>query len=149
MSSHVLSEVERVCDRVGIIREGKIVAVERIKTLKDKMGQIVTIHFDEDFSEDDFRLPGVSKMEADGRTFNSKKAYGISFGIYFGMYFFHILAQLGEKLDFMRYITIFHYWNYRSIFINGVIPWGHIALLIILSAVLFTAGAMVFERKDL
>ena len=68
MSSHVLSEVERVCDRVGIIREGKIVAVERIETLKDKMGQIVTINFGEDFSADDFRLPGVSKMEADGRT---------------------------------------------------------------------------------
>jgi ABC-2 type transport system ATP-binding protein len=68
MSSHVLSEVERVCDRVGIIREGKIVAVERIETLKAKMGQIVTIHFDEEFNEDDFRLPGVSKMEADGRT---------------------------------------------------------------------------------
>jgi ABC-2 type transport system ATP-binding protein len=68
MSSHVLSEVERVCDRVGIIREGKIVAVERIETLKDKMGQIVTVDFDEDFNKDDFRLPGVSKMEADGRT---------------------------------------------------------------------------------
>ena len=68
MSSHVLSEVERVCDRVGIIREGKIVAVERIETLKAKMGQIVTIDFDEEFSEDDFRLPGVSKMEVNGRT---------------------------------------------------------------------------------
>ena len=68
MSSHVLSEVDRVCDRVGIIREGKIVAVERIETLKDKMGQIVTVHFDEEFNEDDFRLPGVSKIESDGRT---------------------------------------------------------------------------------
>ena len=67
MSSHVLSEVERVCDRVGIIREGKIVAVERIETLKDKMGQIVTVDFDEDFNEEDFKLPGVSKIEANGR----------------------------------------------------------------------------------
>jgi ABC-2 type transport system ATP-binding protein len=68
MSSHVLSEVERVCDRVGIIRKGRIVAVERIEALKAKMGQIVTINFGEEFSEDDFRIPGVSKMEADGRT---------------------------------------------------------------------------------
>jgi len=68
MSSHVLSEVERVCDRVGIIREGKIVAVERIETLKARMGQIVTIDFDEEFSEDDFKMPGVSKMEVNGRT---------------------------------------------------------------------------------
>ena len=82
-------------------------------------------------------------------TNNSKKAYGISFGIYFGMYFFHILVQLGEKLDFMKYFTIFHYWDYKSIFVDGVVLWGHIAFLIIISAVLFIAEAVVFERKDL
>lgn len=36
MSSHNLGEVERVCSRVGIIREGKIVAEESILKLKDK-----------------------------------------------------------------------------------------------------------------
>jgi len=68
MSSHVLSEVERVCDRVGIIREGKIVAVERIEALKAKMGQIVTVDLDEEFNADDFKIPGVAKMEVNGRT---------------------------------------------------------------------------------
>ncbi|MHC4798044.1 MAG: ABC transporter ATP-binding protein, partial [Planctomycetota bacterium] len=68
MSSHVLSEVERVCDRVGIIREGKIVAVERIETLKAKSGQVVTVDFDQDFNADDFKLPGVSKVKVKGRT---------------------------------------------------------------------------------
>jgi len=63
MSSHVLSEVERVCDRVGIIRDGKIVAVERIETLKAKMGQVVTVDFNEEFNLDDFRLAGVSKWK--------------------------------------------------------------------------------------
>jgi ABC-2 type transport system ATP-binding protein len=32
-SSHVLSEVERVCDRVAIIREGRLVALSRVETL--------------------------------------------------------------------------------------------------------------------
>ncbi len=68
MSSHVLSEVERVCDRVGIIREGKIVAVERIETLKAKMGQLVTVDFDEEFNADDFKISGVSKLAVNGRT---------------------------------------------------------------------------------
>jgi len=55
------------------------------------------------------------------------------------MYFLHILALLGKKLDFMKYLTVFHYWNYRSIFINGInISWGHIVLLIILSAILYS-----------
>ena len=67
MSSHVLSEVERVCDRVGIIREGKIVAVERIETLKKKMGQIVTVELDEDFCMASLEIPGVSNVSVDGR----------------------------------------------------------------------------------
>ncbi len=33
LSSHILSEVERVCDRVGIIREGTLAAEERVETL--------------------------------------------------------------------------------------------------------------------
>ena len=73
MSSHVLSEVDRVCDRVGIIREGRIVAVERIETLKAKMGQVYTVDFDrqldaDDFRTEDFKIPGVSKVQLAGRT---------------------------------------------------------------------------------
>ena len=36
LSSHTLSEVERVADRVGIIREGRLVVVERVDTLKQR-----------------------------------------------------------------------------------------------------------------
>ncbi len=68
MSSHVLSEVERVCDRVGVIREGRIVAVERIDELKTKMGQQVDVEFAEAFQADDFKLPGVSITTAGPRT---------------------------------------------------------------------------------
>ena len=35
-SSHILSEVQKLCDRVAIIKEGKIVQVEKISTLKEK-----------------------------------------------------------------------------------------------------------------
>lgn len=34
MSSHILSEVQKICSRVAIIKEGKIVTVEKISTLK-------------------------------------------------------------------------------------------------------------------
>jgi ABC-2 type transport system ATP-binding protein len=34
LSSHVLPEVERVCDRVAILREGRLIAVERIADLR-------------------------------------------------------------------------------------------------------------------
>jgi len=96
MSSHVLSEVERVCDRVGIIRDGKIVAVERIETLKAKMGQIVTVDFNEEFNPDDFRLAGVSKMEVSGRTL-SLHVTGNHDGILKALSRYKITEFLAEK----------------------------------------------------
>ena len=45
MSSHNLAEVDRTCDRVGIIRDGKMVAIESIQSLKDKRMHIVHATF--------------------------------------------------------------------------------------------------------
>lgn len=47
ISSHILPEVERMCDRVGIIREGRLVAVESIATLKARAVQRLEIDFAE------------------------------------------------------------------------------------------------------
>jgi ABC-2 type transport system ATP-binding protein len=47
-SSHILSEVERICDRVGIIRGGKLVALENIESLKEKMGKKVRVKIEGD-----------------------------------------------------------------------------------------------------
>jgi len=38
-SSHVLSEVDKICDRVGIIRDGRLVALEDVESLKRKRGK--------------------------------------------------------------------------------------------------------------
>ncbi len=45
MSSHVLSEVEKVCNRVAIIKEGLIVAEEDMESLKCKAGKVVEVKF--------------------------------------------------------------------------------------------------------
>jgi ABC-2 type transport system ATP-binding protein len=45
MSSHNLAEVDRTCDRVGIIRDGKMVAIESIQSLKSKRMHIVHATF--------------------------------------------------------------------------------------------------------
>lgn len=45
LSSHVLSEVQETADRVGIIREGRIVAVERVEELRAKALRHVTATF--------------------------------------------------------------------------------------------------------
>ncbi len=45
LSSHDLAEVQAVCDRVGIIKEGEMILVERIEALKQKFLQNVVIQF--------------------------------------------------------------------------------------------------------
>jgi len=42
-SSHILSEVDKICDRVGIIRNGELVALEDVETLKHKRGKKIRL----------------------------------------------------------------------------------------------------------
>jgi ABC-type Fe3+/spermidine/putrescine transport system ATPase subunit len=44
-SSHVLSEVEELCDRVALIRDGRLAAVDRIDDLHAQMQRRVTVKF--------------------------------------------------------------------------------------------------------
>jgi ABC-2 type transport system ATP-binding protein len=46
LSSHILSEVERVCDRVAIVRRGRLVALEEIGTLLARRRRTVEIRVD-------------------------------------------------------------------------------------------------------
>lgn len=58
LSSHTLSEVERVADRVGIIRRGSLVAVEEVSALRKRQMRRIEIDFDGTLRERD--LAGVA-----------------------------------------------------------------------------------------
>jgi ABC-2 type transport system ATP-binding protein len=63
LSSHILSEVERSCDRVAIIREGRLVRVDRVDALRDLAHHHVELRFDGKPPEAEFRkLKGVSDV---------------------------------------------------------------------------------------
>lgn len=67
LSSHELDEVQRVCDRVGMIRDGRLIAVERIADLVGKTQRRVAVEFADTIDLGDLRAcPGVSALEADG-----------------------------------------------------------------------------------
>jgi ABC-2 type transport system ATP-binding protein len=72
ISSHILSEVEKVCDRVGIIREGNIVAIEDVETLKKKSGRLMEVTFSNDITEEDLIIPQISIVSIENRTVRFK-----------------------------------------------------------------------------
>jgi ABC-2 type transport system ATP-binding protein len=62
MSSHILSEVEKACNRVAIIKEGSIVAEEKVEELRQKSGKILEVKFVEPLRKEIFYLPGISNV---------------------------------------------------------------------------------------
>ena len=60
MSSHIMSDVEKVCQRVAVIRDGLLVTVETVEALREKAGQRVTVEFGDSVAAEELaRLPGV------------------------------------------------------------------------------------------
>jgi ABC-2 type transport system ATP-binding protein len=64
-SSHILSEVQRLCDRVAIIKNGQIVQVEKISTLKENTHKKIKLEVSENLSQNYFEMDGVSNVEMD------------------------------------------------------------------------------------
>jgi len=63
-SSHILGEVQRLCTRVGIIREGKIVEISDIRTLQQNNYKKVRVTAD-GLNAASFDLPGVTNLQTE------------------------------------------------------------------------------------
>jgi ABC-2 type transport system ATP-binding protein len=65
LSSHILPEVDRIADRVGIVRENRLVAVDSVEAFKAKARSTVTIQFATPVDESAFAtLKGVRSVES-------------------------------------------------------------------------------------
>jgi ABC-2 type transport system ATP-binding protein len=63
LSSHILGEVEKTCDRVAIIRDGRLARVDRVEALRDLAHHQVEVRFAGDVPVGAFAaLPGVSDV---------------------------------------------------------------------------------------
>ncbi len=67
MSSHVLAEIELVCDRVAIIKEGRLILLEHISTLQEMTGKILEAEFRNPVAAAEFEMPGVSNIQVEGK----------------------------------------------------------------------------------
>jgi ABC-2 type transport system ATP-binding protein len=67
LSSHDLAEVQGVCDRIAVIREGRLIAVERVNELIARSFRRVRIEFASPVDPAEFvSLPGVDNVEDEG-----------------------------------------------------------------------------------
>jgi ABC-2 type transport system ATP-binding protein len=76
-SSHVMSEVERMCHRAAFLREGKLIAIEDVAAIKGRSLHLVEVTFAEPVPANAFRLPGTREVQRDGNTVHLEVRDGI------------------------------------------------------------------------
>jgi ABC-2 type transport system ATP-binding protein len=67
-SSHILSEVQRICDRVAIIKEGRIVSTQKISELQENAYKNVAFTTAGGVSLSGFTVPGAQNITVSGNT---------------------------------------------------------------------------------
>jgi ABC-2 type transport system ATP-binding protein len=79
LSSHILSEVEKSCDRVAIIREGRLAKVDTVDGLRDLAHHEVELRFADGVPADAFAgLPGVSEVTVEDHILRMRVAGSIT-----------------------------------------------------------------------
>ncbi|MFD1415006.1 ABC transporter ATP-binding protein [Oceanobacillus jeddahense] len=62
-SSHILSEVQKMCDRIAILKEGKVISLQSIHDLRSNTYKKVQLTTKKVISEQDFLLEGITQFE--------------------------------------------------------------------------------------
>jgi ABC-2 type transport system ATP-binding protein len=68
MSSHILGEVQRLCSRVAIIKDGTIIKLEKISTLQEDSYKRIKFETNDNIPQDYFAISGVNDLKAEGKT---------------------------------------------------------------------------------
>ena len=67
-SSHILSEVQKMCNRVAFIKNGKIIELEKMSTLQENNYKKIKLEAKDTIAEGYFNISGVSKLEVKGNS---------------------------------------------------------------------------------
>ncbi|MCG8687531.1 MAG: hypothetical protein MI892_21830, partial [Desulfobacterales bacterium] len=63
---HYLAEVEKVCHRVGLVKDGRLITEESVSRLKERMVRRMEILFDAPVSREDILTDNIDILEQDG-----------------------------------------------------------------------------------
>jgi ABC-2 type transport system ATP-binding protein len=61
-STHILTEIGRVCDTVCIIKQGRIIEEQRLDILRSKADRYIEITLREEVTKDTFCVPGITEV---------------------------------------------------------------------------------------
>lgn len=61
-SSHILSEVQKLCDRVAFIKEGRIIRIEKISTLQENNYKRINLAAKNAIDKETFHIEGISAL---------------------------------------------------------------------------------------
>jgi len=67
-SSHILSEIQRLCDRVAIIKDGKIIRIDTVENLRDDNYKNVRITLEDNIDKKFFEFDGVDNLQINDNT---------------------------------------------------------------------------------
>lgn len=68
LSSHVLSEVQKLCDRVAILREGRLIGLQSMKELRENGYKRISVSAKEAIPGDFLAVPGVADLKQEHRS---------------------------------------------------------------------------------
>ena len=74
-SSHVLSEVEQLCQRVGMIRDGELAKVLQVESVRRSGGRVVSVVFSQPVEPSAYRVPQIRSNTSAG-THHRFSVYG-------------------------------------------------------------------------
>lgn len=84
LSSHMFEEVERTCDRIGMIRDGKLAAVDLVEKLRERHMRTYTVHLDSPELAEDFARDFKGICDGSNVTVSAKQSLETIFMDYYG-----------------------------------------------------------------
>jgi ABC-2 type transport system ATP-binding protein len=65
LSSHMLGEVERLCQRVCIIKNGEIALTDTVENIREKMKETIEVSFSGQIEPETLKVEGVTSVTMD------------------------------------------------------------------------------------
>ncbi|HEC61072.1 MAG TPA: hypothetical protein ENI27_02330 [bacterium] len=77
------------------------------------------------------------------------RVYMATGGVLLVMYVLNIAAALQEKLQDLRYVSFFHYYDYNDALIRNTLDTTNVLVFVVVAIVCTAAGALWFRRRDI